>query len=206
MPTPAGWHLFASPSVYSRRIGDRASRTELEDLGRALLLDEQRGDRRSIALRHRRIGQAYAHPEIADFPEPPGTCAKPRPDGGPGGRIRPRPNDHLPCEVHVAPQQPDAALFTLHRIGNTLASCGSSRYRGHANTVMGRAHTQLGNVVEADRCYSNALGLFTDAGPGAATDRETVLRLREELGEMTAQVAYGHFHCGKANTEGITSE
>jgi hypothetical protein len=39
------------------------------DLGSALQLDEQRGDRRSIALRHRRIGQAYGHPDIADFPQ-----------------------------------------------------------------------------------------------------------------------------------------
>ena len=66
-----------------------------------------------------------------------------------------------------------------------MASCGSPRYRGHAYTVMGRAHAQLGNIADADRCYGTALELFTDAGPGAMGDHETVLTLRRELAELT---------------------
>jgi tetratricopeptide (TPR) repeat protein len=90
------------------------------------------------------------------------------------------------AEVHVNARQPDAALFALRRIENALASCGSPRYRGHAYTVMGRAHAQLGNIAEADRCYGTALELFSDAGPGAMGDRETVLHLRAELAEVAA--------------------
>lgn len=87
------------------------------------------------------------------------------------------------AEVHVHARQPDAALFALRRIEKVVASCGSPRYRGHAYTVMGRAHSQLGDIADADRCYGTALDLFTDAGPGATGDRETVLKLREELAE-----------------------
>ncbi|WP_147263861.1 hypothetical protein [Prauserella sp. PE36] len=181
-------------------------RTALQDLGSALLLDEQRGDRRSIALRHRRIGQAYAHPEIADFPQATWHLREAaelmEALGDESGHARVI--TYL-AEVHVAARQSDAALFTLRRIENALASCGSSRYRGHASTVMGRAHAQLGNVAEAEHCYSNALGLFADAGPGAATDREAVLKLREELGDpVTRKSQVDTSNVENENMEGNT--
>jgi tetratricopeptide (TPR) repeat protein len=163
-------------------------RAALEDLGSALLLDEQRGDRRSIALRHRRIGQAYAHPEIADFPQATwhlreaAEMMEALGDEAAYARVI----TYL-AEVHVNARQPDAALFALRRIDNALASGGSPRYRGHAYTVMGRAHTQLGNLAEADRCYGNALELFTDAGPGVVTDREAVVKLREQLDDTATR-------------------
>ena len=162
-------------------------RAALEDLGSALSLDELRGDRRSIALRHRRIGQAYAHPEIADFPQAIWHLreAAERMEALGDEAAHARVITYL-AEVHVNARQPDAALFALRRIENVMASCGSPRYRGHAYTVMGRAHAQLGNITDADRCYGTALELFTDAGPGAMGDRETVLQLRAELAEVAA--------------------
>jgi tetratricopeptide (TPR) repeat protein len=160
----------------------------LEDLGSALPLDEQRGDRRSIALRHRRIGQAYAHPEIADYPQAIWHLreAAELMDALGDEAAHARVITYL-AEVHVNARQPDAALFNLRRIDNTLASCGSARYRGHAYTIMGQAHAQLGNATDADRCYGTALDLFADAGPGAARDRETVLHLRNKLADVAAQ-------------------
>lgn len=106
-------------------------RAALEDLGSALLLDEQRGDRRSIALRHRRIGQAYAHPEIADFPQAVWHLreAAERMEALGDEAAHARVITYL-AEVHVSARQPDAALFALRRIENVLASCGSPRYPG----------------------------------------------------------------------------
>jgi tetratricopeptide (TPR) repeat protein len=160
-------------------------RAALKDLGSALSLDELRGDRRSIALRHRRIGQAYAHPEIADFPQAVWHLreAAERMEALGDDTAHARVITYL-AEVHVNARQPDAALFALRRIEHVLASCGSPRYRGHAYTVMGRAHAQLGNIADADRCYGTALDLFTDAGAGATGDREAVLKLRRELVEV----------------------
>jgi tetratricopeptide (TPR) repeat protein len=163
-------------------------RAALEDLGAALRLDEQRGDRRSIALRHRRIGQAYAHPEIADFLQAiwhfreAATAMEALNDETAHARVV----TYL-AEAHVAARQPDAALFTLRQVENALASCGSLRYRGLAYTVMGRAHAQLGNTANADRCYRKALELYVDAGPGAAANREAVVLLQKELGDAVTQ-------------------
>ncbi len=203
------WVQAAALSTRARALTAAGQpRTALEDLGSALHLDEQRGDRRSIALRHRRIGQAYAHPEIADFPQATWHLREAadlmEALGDQSGHARVI--TYL-AEVHVAGRQPDAALFTLRRIDDTLASCGSSRYRGHAYTVMGRAHAQLGNNADADRCYGNALALFADAGPGAAADREAVLKLRDELGDTATHGS--HVDTTRAqheNTEGNTSE
>jgi tetratricopeptide (TPR) repeat protein len=178
------WVLAAALSTRARAFTAAGRpRAALEDLGSALRLDEQRGDRRSMALRHRRIGQAYAHPEIADLPQAiwhlreAADMMESLGDDTAHARVI----TYL-AEVHVEARQPDAALFTLRRIDDALGSCGSPRYQGHAYAVMGRAHAQLGNVAEAHRCYGNALSLFTDAGPGAATDREAVLELRKNLG------------------------
>jgi hypothetical protein len=91
------------------------------------------------------------------------------------------------AEAHVDAWQPDAALFTLRRIESVLASCGSLRYRGHACTVMGRAHALLGNAADADRCYRDALELYADAGPGAAANREAVVLLHNELSDSIAR-------------------
>lgn len=177
------WVLAAALSTRARAFTAAGKpRAALEDLGSALLLDEQRGDRRSIALRHRRIGQAYAHPEIADFPQATWHLRE-------AAEMMEALGDDIAharvvtylAEVHVEARQPDAALFALRRIGNAVASYGSPRYCGHAYTVMGRAHALLGNVAEADHCYRQALDLFTDAGPGAATDRAAVLKLHDEL-------------------------
>jgi tetratricopeptide (TPR) repeat protein len=163
-------------------------RAALVDLGSALTMDEQRGDRRSIALRHRRIGQAYAHPEIADFPQATWHLreAAEAMEALGDETAHARVVTYL-AEAHVDARQPDAALFTLRRIESTLASCSSLRYRGHAYTVTGRAHAQLGNIAEADRCYRNALELCTEAGPGAAANRETVMLLHNELNKTIAR-------------------
>ncbi|MFD5089204.1 hypothetical protein ACFWMR_01290 [Amycolatopsis thailandensis] len=203
------WVQAAALSTRARALTAAGQpRTALEDLGSALHLDEQRGDRRSIALRHRRIGQAYAHPEIADFPQATWHLREAadlmEALGDQSGHARVI--TYL-AEVHVAARQPDAALFTLRRIDDTLASCGSSRYRGHAYTVMGRAHAQLGNNADADRCYGNALALFADAGSGAAADREAVLKLRYELGDTATHGSHVDTTIAEhENTEGNTSE
>lgn len=162
-------------------------RAALVDLGSALPLDEQRGDRRSIALRHRRIGQAYAHPEIADFPQAIWHLreAAKTMDALGDEMAHARVMTYL-AEAHVNARQPDAALFTLRRIEGALASCGSLRYRGHAYTVMGRAHAQLGHTADADRCYRDALDLYAEAGPSATADREAVVLLHNVLGGTVA--------------------
>jgi tetratricopeptide (TPR) repeat protein len=185
------WIQAAALSTRARALTAAGRpRAALEDLGIALRLDEQRGDRRSIALRHRRIGQAYAHPEITDLPEAiwhlreAADIMESVGDDTAHARVI----TYL-AEIHVQARQPDAALFTLRRIDNVLASCGSPRYRSHAYTVMGRAHAQLGHASEAERCYDNALSLFTDAESGAATDREAVLKLREELGNTSTHAS-----------------
>jgi tetratricopeptide (TPR) repeat protein len=177
-------------------------RAALVDLGSALRLDEQRGDRRSIALRHRRIGQAYAHPEIADFPQAIWHLREAAETMEALGdeTAHARAATYL-AEAHVDAHQPDAALFTLRRIESTLASCGSLRYRGHAYTVMGRAHTQLGNAAEADRCYRNALELYADAGPGAGANRDAVRLLHNELNDSLARQSRED-DVDRENTEG----
>ena len=72
---------------------------------------------------------------------------------------------------------------------------------------MGRAHAQFGNNADADRCYGNALALFADAGPGAAADREAVLRLRDELGDTATHGSHVDTTSAEhENTEGNTSE
>ncbi|HEX5115964.1 MAG TPA: ATP-binding protein [Pseudonocardiaceae bacterium] len=183
------WVLSAALSTRARALTAAGQpRAALEDLGSALSLDEQRGDRRSVALRHRRIGQAYAHPDIADFPQAIWHVreAAELMDLLGDAAAHARAITYL-AEVHVNARQPDAALFNLRRIEEFLSSYGSPRYRGHAYTVMGRAHMQLGNIAEADRCYGAALNLFDDAGPGAANDREAVLALRHDLAGMAAQ-------------------
>jgi tetratricopeptide (TPR) repeat protein/DNA-binding transcriptional ArsR family regulator len=179
------WVLSAALSTRARAYTAAGKpRAALEDLSSALDLDEQRGDRRSVALRHRRIGQAYAHPDIADFPQAIWhmRAAAELTDALGDAAAHARAITYL-AEVHVDARQPDAALFNLRRIEDVLASCGSPRYRGHAYTVKGRAHVELGEVTEADRCYGAALGLFADAGSGAENDREKVLKLQRDLAE-----------------------
>lgn len=185
------WVLSAGLSTRARAYTAAGKpRAALEDLSSALSLDEQRGDRRSIALRHRRIGQAYAHPDIADFPQAiwhmraAAELAVALDDAMGHARAI----TYL-AEVHVDARQPDAALFNLRRIEDVLAACGSLRYRGHAYTVKGRAHVQLGNLTEANYCYGAALDLFANAGPGAENDRAKVLRLQNELVNSTAHRA-----------------
>lgn len=177
------WVHAAALSTRARALTTAGKpRAALDDLGRALELDEQRGSRRNIGLRHRRIGQAYAHSAIADFVQAiwhvRESAAMMEALGDQAAHMRVI--TYL-AETHVHAGQPDAMLFTLRRIDDRLTSCGSPRYRSHAYTVMGRAHAKLGNLVEADRCYDNALTLLADSGLAAATDREVVLRLRQEL-------------------------
>lgn len=162
-------------------------RRALIDLGRALVLDEERGDRRGIALRHRRIGQAYAHPQIADYAQALWHLreAAARTDAFGDQAAHVRVMTYL-AGVHVEAGQPDAALFSLARFDDALTSSGSPRYRSHAHTIRGRAHAQLGDAAKASQCYATALDVLTEAGHGAAFDRDAVTALRCALRDSAA--------------------
>jgi tetratricopeptide (TPR) repeat protein len=172
--------LSARAAVFTGRGQPRAA---LADLAHALLLDEDRGDRYDIAVRHLSIGQAYAHPEIADFSQAVWhlrTSAELL-------EALDDPIEHARAitnlaEVHLNAQQPDAALFALRRIERAVTHCGSIRHQTHAYTVMGRVHAQLGNHNNASNYYAIARELLDTAGPGAAHDRAAILVLQGELG------------------------
>jgi hypothetical protein len=120
---------------FSRRayIAAGHPRAALADLGRSLLLDEERGDRQGIALRHSGIGQVHAHPEIADLVQAIWHLRT-------SAELMAALGDAMEhagavtyfAEVHLDAQQPDAALFALRRIEHVLTCCGSIRYRVHA--------------------------------------------------------------------------
>jgi tetratricopeptide (TPR) repeat protein len=181
---------FDDPWIQSAALSTRARaftkaddpRNALPDLAQALELDEHDGQRRSIALRNRRLGEAYAHPKIADYRQAifHHRQAVEILDAIGDRTAHARAATYL-AEAHVGAHQPDAALFALRRVQESLASCGLPLYRAHADTVMGRAHAQLGNTADAYRCYTSAIHHYIDAGPATADEIDAVLQLRDQL-------------------------
>jgi tetratricopeptide (TPR) repeat protein len=154
----------------------------LPDLEHALEIAEGMNDARSIALRHRRLGETALHPKIADarlalhhlrlaasmFT-------------GIGDDI-----GHARTVLHLARAltlngQAAEAVSELAEIEQAVRDYGSVGYLADLCTVLGEVHAALGDTAEAHRRYSQAIDYYTAAGPGADKSKATVIARRDEL-------------------------
>jgi tetratricopeptide (TPR) repeat protein len=152
------------------------------DLERALEIAEEMNDARSVALRHRRLGENALHPKIADarlavhhlrlaasmF-------------AGIGDHI-----GHARTVMHLARAltlngQAAEALTALTAIEQAVHDYGSVGYLADLYTVLGEVHVALGNTAEARHHFGQAIDYYTAAGPGADKGKATVLGLRDAL-------------------------
>lgn len=181
----SGWAQSAALATRARaRTAADDPRGALTDLGHALEIDEELGEPRSVALRHRRIGQAYTHPKITDYAQAIWHLHK-------STEIMLSLGDEIGharavtylAEAHLSAGQCDATLFELSRVVRALRSYGAPTYLAHAYTVMGRAHAHLDHVAEARDCFTDAIDLYTAAGPAMTKAAEAVRQLRAQLGQ-----------------------
>ncbi|MCP2243516.1 hypothetical protein [Lentzea aerocolonigenes] len=158
-------------------------RAALPDLHRALEFAEEMNDARSIALRHRRLGETALHPKIADarlalhhlrlaasmFT-------------GIGDDI-----GHARTVLHLARAltlngQAAEAVSELVAIEQTVRDYGSVGYLADLCTALGEVHVALGDTAEARRHYGQAIDCYTAAGPGADKSKAAVIDRRDALG------------------------
>lgn len=162
-------------------------RRALTDLAEALEIDEEQGERRSVALRHRRIGEAYTHPKITDYPQAIWHLRK-------ATEIMSSLADEIGharvvtylARAHLGAGQCDAALFELRRVLRPLQSSGASAYLADVYTLMGRAHAELGHLDDADVCFADAIAQYAAIGPGTAKAADEVRQRRDQLAHRTA--------------------
>jgi tetratricopeptide (TPR) repeat protein len=154
----------------------------LPDLQRALEIAEEMNDARSIALRHRRLGETALHPKIADaglalhhLRLAASMFAGIDDDIG-----------HARTVLHLARAltlngQAAEAVSELAAIEQAVRDYGSVGYLADLCTVLGEVHAALGETVVANRRYGQAIDYYTAAGPGADKSKANVIARRDAL-------------------------
>ena len=164
-------------------IEDDDPRAALDDLVPALADAERAGDAKGVALRLGRMGDAYAHPDIADY----GRAIEFYTAAAEAMAALQDAEQHAHISTRLAGAylgagRPGDALVAMRSADADLASWGPPRHRALAFTTLGRIHTQLNNSAEAQRCLRRALEIYPENDPGAASDRESARRLLDDLG------------------------
>ena len=167
---------------------------------RCAAVDEQRSDRRSIALRHRRIGQAYAHPEIADFPQAiwhfreAAETMEALGDETAHARVvttwpkrTSMPGSPMPL-VHAAPDRGHLARAARFAIAATPTPSWAVRTPSSAICRRGPLLSQRAGALH--RCWT-----------GRGGHRDAVMLLQNELGDAVARKSRED-DAGRENTEG----
>ena len=163
-------------------ILDGDPRAALDDLFPALADAERAGDAMGIALRLGRIGDAYAHPDIADYDRAiqhytaAAEAMAELQDAEQEAHIRTR-----LAMVYLSANRPGYALLAMDSVTPDLSAWGPPRHRALACTTLGRIHAQLNNSAEARRCLRRSLEIYPENDPGTAPERESVLELLREL-------------------------
>ncbi|ANZ36029.1 hypothetical protein BBK82_08055 [Lentzea guizhouensis] len=161
--------------------------TALSDLQRSLTIAEEMNDARSIALRHRRLGETALHPKIADarlaahhLRLAASMFAGIGDDIGHARTVL-----HLARALTLNGQAAEAAS-ELAEIEQAVHDYGSVGYLADLCTVLGEVHAELGDTAEAARRYGQAIDYYTAAGPGADKSKAAVIDRRAALDQPTA--------------------
>lgn len=156
--------------------------TALPDLQRALEIAEEMNDARSIALRHRRLGETALHPKIADarLALHHLRLAASMFTGIGDGIGHARTVLHL-ARALTLDGQADEAVSELAAIEQAVRDYGSVGYLADLCAALGEVHAARGETAEADRRYGQAIDYYTAAGPGAAKRKAVVIDRRDAL-------------------------
>ncbi|MFD0204067.1 MULTISPECIES: hypothetical protein [Saccharothrix] len=159
----------------------------LPDLQRSLNIAEEMNDARSIALRHRRLGETALHPKISDARLAAHHLRLAASMfSGIGDDIGyARTVLHLARALTLNGQAAEAAS-ELAEIEQAVHDYGSVGYLADLCTVLGEVHAALGDMAEADRRYGQAIDYYTAAGPGADKSKAAVIDRRAALDQPTA--------------------
>lgn len=182
------WLLSGALSTRARaHLKANDPHAALPDLQQSLSIAEEMNDARSIALRHRRLGETALHPKIADARLAAHHLRLAASMfTGIGDDI-----GHARTVLHLARAltlngQAAEALSELIAIEQTVHDYGSVGYLADLSTVLGEVHAALGDTAEADRRYGEAIDYYTAAGPGADKSKAAVIDRRAALDQPTA--------------------
>ncbi|MFI5593637.1 hypothetical protein ACIA5G_52035 [Amycolatopsis sp. NPDC051758] len=153
----------------------------ITDLDAALVLDRQRGDQRSIALRIRRLGQA--HLAINDPVRAVKILQQSASEMDAAGDLagHARALTYL-AKGYIAAGDPHRALDVIHRAEGYFEQSGSIRHLVEARLVVARAYQQLGDIASADDVCENLLCLLDgEPGPHADACRTEARTLKGQL-------------------------
>ncbi|MFI7676346.1 NB-ARC domain-containing protein [Actinophytocola sp. NPDC049390] len=171
--------LSTRARAYLKADDPHAARADLE---RSLTIAEDMHDGRSVALRHRRLGETALHPKSTDA-KLAGHHLRLAANmfAGIGDHI-----GHARTVLHLARaltlnEQPFEALSELTVIEQAVRDYGSIGYLADLCTALGQVHVALGDIAEARRHYDEAINHYTAAGPGADKGKTAVIALRAAL-------------------------
>lgn len=154
----------------------------LPDLYRALEIAEEMSDARSIALRHRRLGETALHPKIADTQlalhhlRLAASMFTGIGDDIGHARTVMQLARALTLNGHAA-----EAASELAAIEQAVRDYGSVGYLADLCALLGEVHTSLGDTADAHRRYNQAIDYYTAAGPGAEKSKAAVITKRDAL-------------------------
>ncbi|WP_233161050.1 tetratricopeptide repeat protein [Actinophytocola xanthii] len=160
---------WAEAAALSTRARARTARGEchgaLADLERAVRLDEELGDRRSIALRHRRIGEIYCRPKMADFDRAIRHLRLAK-------DVMREVDDEIGlaravtylAKAHLGAGQWGTAVCEMGAVIDVLRSFGAPAYLVDVYAILGEARARLGHVAQARACFTEAIELGEAAG------------------------------------------
>lgn len=182
------WTQAAALSVRARALlAHDDPRAAIADTHRSMTFAAALPDPdRDIALRERRLGQAYAHPTIADYPQAVHHFRRAatlmRGVGDQIGYARVV-IDMAPALLHT--DQAPVALAELEQLVDTVRGYGSTGYTADLYAALGRVLDHLGRTDDARRYYTDAITLYEVAGRGASGQRDSLAALRDALPPAT---------------------
>ncbi len=154
----------------------------ITDLDAALALDRRCGDQRSIALRTRRLGQAYLALNDPGRAIPLLQQSVNEMDAAGDKAGHARSLTYL-AKGYLVVGDPNRALEANRHAWKYFEQAGSIRHYVEARLVVARAYQQLGDPMSADEvCAHLLVDLREESGPVAETCRTEIMTLKAQLG------------------------